>query len=164
MATKQIQVQRFSVVSSKSFEDVLAKLNDGMGHTDMVKFRGDLAAAKNYAELEKVIQPVVEKTGLMEFTRYDLGDILRKEQREKAARSLRFIVGNPLIMKQLVEKVPDAGSYTPVTILVDERKDGVHLSYDTMASFLAPYRNAEALKVAGDLDAKVEKLLTTAAG
>jgi hypothetical protein len=66
-------------------------------------------------------------------------------------------------MKQLVEHVPDAGSYAPVTILVDERPDGVHLSYDTMASFLAPYGNAGAMKVAQDLDAKVEALLTAAA-
>jgi hypothetical protein len=41
-----------------------------------------------------------------------------------------------------------------------KRPDGVHLSYDRMASFLSPYGNAEALKVAGDLDAKVEALLS----
>jgi hypothetical protein len=66
-------------------------------------------------------------------------------------------------MKKMVEHVPDAGSYAPVTILVDERADGVHLSYDTMASFLETYGNAEALKVARELDAKVEELLTAAA-
>jgi hypothetical protein len=60
----------------------------------------------------------------------------------------------------MLEHVPDAGSYAPVTILIDERPDGVHLSYDRMASILAPYRKSEALKVARDLDAKVEVLLT----
>lgn len=45
--------------------------------------------------------------------------------------------------------------------LIDERPDGVHLSYDRMASFLAPYENPEALKVARDLDAKVEALLAS---
>jgi hypothetical protein len=59
--------------------------------------------------------------------------------------------------------VPDAGSYAPVTILVDERADGVHLSYDRMASYLAPYENAAALAVAKDLDTKVEDLLREAA-
>ena len=57
----------------------------------------------------------------------------------------------------------DAGSYAPVTILIDERPDGTHISYDRMASFLESYGNEEALKVARDLDAKVEKLLVTAA-
>ena len=41
--------------------------------------------------------------------------------------------------------------------------DGVHLSYDRMASLLAPYTNREALEVARDLDRKVEDLLRHAA-
>ena len=68
-------------------------------------------------------------------------------------------MGNPLIMKDMVKHVPDAGSYAPVTILIDERPDGVHLSYDRMESFLLPYGNAEALAVARALDAKVTALL-----
>jgi hypothetical protein len=40
-------------------------------------------------------------------------------------------------MKQMVEHVPDAGSCAPVTILIDQRPDGVHFSYDRMTSFLA---------------------------
>jgi hypothetical protein len=32
-------------------------------------------------------------------------------------------------------KEPDAGSYAPVTVLVDERAEGVYLSYDRMTSF-----------------------------
>ena len=99
----------------------------------------------------------------MEFTRFDLGEILRKEHGKEAPKSLRLVAGNPLIMKQIVEHVPDAGSYAPVTILIDERADGVHLSYDRMASFLGAYGSPEALKVARELDAKVEGLLTTAA-
>jgi len=38
----------------------------------------------------------------------------------------------------------------------------VHLSYDTMAGFLAPYGSSDALKVAPDLDLKVESLLKEA--
>ncbi len=69
------------------------------------------------------------------------------------------MIGNPLIMKEMAKHVPDAGSYAPVTILVDERPDGVHLSYDKMASLLAPYGNPKALAVARDLDSKIENLL-----
>jgi hypothetical protein len=36
------------------------------------------------------------------------------------------------------------------------------MSYDEMASFLAPYGNAEALTIARDLDAKVERVLESA--
>jgi hypothetical protein len=62
-------------------------------------------------------------------------------------------------MKEMVKHVSDAGSYAPVTILIDERSDGVHLSYDRMESYLLPYGNAEALAVARNLDAKITTLL-----
>ena len=52
----------------------------------------------------------------------------------------------------------------PVTVLVYEKSDGVHLAYDTMASLLAPYANAKALAIARNLDAKIESLLREAAG
>jgi hypothetical protein len=73
-------------------------------------------------------------------------------------------MGNPLIMKEMAKHVPDAGSYAPVTVLVDERADGVHLSYDRMASLLAVYGNSETLAVARELDKKVEDILSDAAG
>ena len=88
---------------------------------------------------------------------------MRKDRGKQAPRSLRLVIGNPLIMKEMVDHVPDAGSYAPVTILIDERTDGVHLSYDRMASFLASYGNADSLKVAQELDAKLEALLAAAA-
>ena len=50
-------------------------------------------------------------------------------------------------------------SYAPVTLLIDQRADGVHLSYDAMASLLAQYENAEALHVARDLDELLRELL-----
>lgn len=163
MSTIQVSVERFSLTSRKSFDSVVAKLQAATGHPDMAVFGKQVAAAANCNELEAMINKVVGVTGLMEFTRFDIGEVLRKEQGEKARKSVRLVVGNPLIMKRMVEHVPDAASYAPVTILVDERSDGVHLSYDRMATFLTPYQNEKALKVAEDLDSKVEALLTAAA-
>ena len=104
------------------------------------------------------------KTGLMRFMELDHGAVIRKATGRDTPRMLRLIIGNPLIMQEMAKRVPDAGSYAPVTALVDERPDGVHVSYDRMSSLLAPYRNSEALAVARDLDEKVEALLYEAAG
>jgi hypothetical protein len=49
-----------------------------------------------------------------------------------------------------------------VTVLIDERSNGVHVSYDLMASLLAPYGSAQASAVAEQLDQKVLALLTSA--
>ena len=99
----------------------------------------------------------------MQFAEFDHGMIIRKGTEHHTSRIIRLVIGNPLIMKEMAKRVPDAGSYAPVTVLVDERADGVHISYDRMASLLAPYGNPDALKVAQDLDAKVEHLLRQAA-
>jgi uncharacterized protein (DUF302 family) len=144
--------------------DVAKALELSVGHPDMSVFPKEIAAAQTELELERVVHRATEPSGLMLFMRFDLGEVLRKEQGAHARGSLRYLIGNPLIMKSMVKYVPDAGSYAPVTILVDERADGVHLTYDRMASFLAPYENSEALKVARELDAKVEALLAKAAG
>ena len=164
MGTKQVTVQRFSRISSKSFEEVLAGLARLVGHPDLRAFGRDISAAKTYPDVEKIVTAAIGSSGFMEFAHYDLGEILRKELGDQAPRCVRLVIGNPQIMKQMVEHVPDAGSYAPVTILVDERPDGVHLSYDTMVGYLAPYGNAAAKKVAQELDAKVEALLAAATG
>jgi uncharacterized protein (DUF302 family) len=130
----------------------------------MSSFKRDLAAASTEEELEQLVHSAVGPTDLMEFSLMDFGAVLKKEPGPKAPPSTRLLVGNPLIMKQMVKMVPDTGSYAPVTILVDERAGGKHLNYDTMASYLAIYGNPDALQVARDLDSKVEALLAEAAG
>jgi len=87
--------------------------------------------------------------------KFDQGAVLRKETGLNTPKIVRYVIGNPLIMKEMAKHVPDAGAYAPVTILVDERPDGVHISYDKMASFLAPYRNSNALSVARDLGLRI---------
>ena len=163
MATKQINVERFSVISSKAFPDVLAAIESQIGHPDIRKFVGDIAASKTDDELQAVVRDAVGPTDLMEFMRFDQGEVLRKELGENAPRVMRLLIGNPLTMRKMVKFVHDAGSYAPVTILIDERRDGVHISYDRMTTLIASYGNAEALQVAESLDRTVQTLLLTAA-
>jgi uncharacterized protein (DUF302 family) len=119
--------------------------------------------ARSFAELKSAVEKGLSNAGLMLFMQLDHGAILRKETGRETPKMIRFVIGNPLIMKEMAKHVPDAGSYAPVTVLVDERADGVHLSYDRMASFLAPYGNRDALEVARNLDKKIEDLLRQAA-
>jgi len=160
---RQVSVQRFSVISNMSFERVVLMIEAAVGHPDMIAFSRDVAAAKTFADLELVVHNVIGPSGFMEFARFNLGEVLGKERGIPAPQILRLVIGNPLIMKQMVEHVPDAASYAPVTILIDERPDGVHLSYDRMSSLLAPYASSEALKVARDLDMKIEAMLAATA-
>jgi uncharacterized protein (DUF302 family) len=155
-------VRRFSVISRSSFEEVESRLAQCIGQPDMTTFKIAIANA-TFAELQDRVRESVGSSDLMEFARFNAGEVLRKENGGNGPRIFRLLVGNPLIMKEMAKSVPDAASYAPVTILIDERPDGVHLSYDSMASQLAPYGSATALGIARDLDCKVESLLVSVA-
>ena len=164
MGIRQVAVERFSLVSAKPFKEVMAVIDAAIGHPDIRQLVREIAAAPTGAEMEAAVRKVAGPTNLLLFMRLDIGEVLNKGRAGAKLQSQRLLVGNPLIMRQMTEQVPDTGSYAPVTILVDERADGVHLSYDRMTSFLAHYQSAEALEVATDLDLKVETLLKQAAG
>jgi len=160
---RKVEIERFTLISSKQFDEVVAALNAGIGHPDMADFGRSTREARSLVELKNAVEKGLSKAGLMLFMQFDHDAILRKETGQDTPRMIRFIIGNPLIMKGMAKHVPEAGPYAPVTVLADERADGVHLSYDRMASLLAPYKNPDALDVARSLDNKVEDLLRKAA-
>jgi uncharacterized protein (DUF302 family) len=159
MTIAKVEVERFSVTSAKPFEAIVAALKSAIGQPDMVNFFKETRATESFPDLERVVQRGLGRTNLMLFAEFDLGDILRRESGSETPKIKRLVVGNPLIMKEMVKHVPDAGSYAPVTLLIDERPDGVHVSYDKMESYLRHYGSPEALAVARVLDAKITTLL-----
>src|SRR6202040_3507085 len=152
---RKIEIERFSLASSKPFDQVVAAVNAAIGHPDMAEFGRSTHEARSFAELKSAVDKGLSKAGLMLFLQLDQGAVMQKATGQDTPRIIRLLIGNPLIMKEMAKHVPDAGSYAPVTVLLDERPDGVHLTYDKMASLLAPYGNEEALAVARDLDSKV---------
>ena len=157
MITK-MEIERFTVVSARPFDEVIATIKTLIGHPNMAEFWKSTQEAKSADELDTAVQRVLGRTGLMLFVEFDHGMIVRKGTERHDSKIIRLVMGNPLIMKEMAKHVPDAGSYAPVTVLVDERADGVHLSYDRMASLLAVYGDSEALAVARELDKKVEDI------
>jgi hypothetical protein len=68
-------------------------------------------------------------------------------------------------MGQMTRHTADAGSYAPVTILIQELAGGgTRVAYDTVTSAIAPYQNAPASQVAQRLDTEVLRLLRHATG
>jgi len=78
MAIRKIEIERFSVTSSKPSESILQKLQAQIGHPDMNSFVKAVAAAESYGELEKIVKKTTGTSGLMEFTRFNIGEIIRK--------------------------------------------------------------------------------------
>jgi hypothetical protein len=161
--TLEVNVKRISIVSHKSFEEVLQKLTATIGRPDIKQFNEAVTASATIHDLEEVVKGVIGSSDLMEFIRFDIGEVIRKEHGGDGPKVIRLVVGNPILMKEIAKTIPDVASYAPVTILVDERPDGVHLSYDSLASLIAPYHSQSALTIAKGTDAKIKQLLEVAA-
>ncbi|HEY8897036.1 MAG TPA: DUF302 domain-containing protein [Niastella sp.] len=157
----EVLVRRISIVSHRPFNEVIERLSNAVGHPDMKAFHKGIMEADNVDELERLVQNATGAGELMEFYRFDSGEVLGKGQGAQKIKLMRFLIGNPVIMSRMAKTVPDAAAYAPVTILVHEREDGVYLSYDLMESLLTGYGSSSALEVAKDLDVKIEQLLET---
>jgi hypothetical protein len=111
-----------SAIQHNFFQEVpryVAVIEAAVRYPDMRVFARNLRAANTLPEMEQVVREATGASELMEFTRMDLGEVLRKRVGTEASRSLRSMVGNPVIMSSMAEHVPDAGSCAPVTILID---------------------------------------------
>ena len=76
---QEVNVQRVNFISTEPFDTVVARIDAAIGHPDMVAFNKNLAAAKNDAEMEKVVNPVTQPNNLMEFVRFNIGEVLQKD-------------------------------------------------------------------------------------
>jgi len=101
MTIRKVEIERFSVTSSRTFDAVVAALKAAIGHPDMVDFLKATAAAPTFPELESAVKSGLGRTGLMLFMELDQGAVLRKESGLDAPRIVRLLVGNPLIMKEM---------------------------------------------------------------
>jgi hypothetical protein len=97
---------------------------------------------------------------------FDVALTLDPQARNRAGhRLVRLIAGNPVTMGEMTRHVADAGSYAPVTILIQELPDGrIRVAYDSVASEIRPYHDAAASLVARRLDAEVLTLLREVTG
>ena len=102
----------------------MTSLETAIGHPDMVEFMKATHASHTFAEFESVVLKQLDTTGLIMLMKFDRGAVVRKETGLNTPKIMRYVIGNPLIMKETTKHVPDAGTYAPVTILVDERPDG----------------------------------------
>jgi len=96
ISIQEVHVQRVNIVTPPSpLTRWLPEIDAQIGHPDMAAFRKSLSAApKTKLKWKKVVDPVTQPNGLMEFTRFDHGEVLQKENGTAKPRILRIVAGN----------------------------------------------------------------------
>ena len=159
----EIPVRRHVFDSDQPFSYVLDGIFGGISQPDISALFRELAASTSFEQFSDLVRQAQGSAGLMRFLRLDLDNALTLDPEAKdwsGRRIVRLIAGNPVTMGQMTRHVADAGSYAPVTILIEETRDGgTRVAYDTVASAIAPYHDAAASEVAERLDTEVLELL-----
>src|SRR5882757_6608775 len=104
---RKIEVERFTLNSSKPFDQVVAALNSAVGHPDMAEFWKSTHRAQSDAELQKTIEKGLGPTGLMLFVEFDHGAVVRKGTGRSKPRMISFVIVNPLVMLEMSKNVLD---------------------------------------------------------
>jgi hypothetical protein len=86
MPTIEVRVRRFSVVSSRPFEEIVRRLTATIGRPDMNAFHSTVAAATTVADLEEVVQGAIGSSDLMESALTPAKSCVRNEA-DKGLRS-----------------------------------------------------------------------------
>jgi hypothetical protein len=154
--------------SERPFASVLDGIFGGISQPDIGQLFSKLAASASYEEFSSLVQQAQGSIGLMRFLQLDLDEALTLDPQAPdwaGRRLVRLIAGNPVTMGEMTRHVADAGSYAPVTVLIQEMpRGGTRVAYDSVASAIAPYHDAAASEVAERLDAEVLGLLRQVTG
>jgi hypothetical protein len=162
-----VVVRRHVLTCDRPFQLVLDGIYGGISQPDIGALFARLAACTSYEEFSVLVRQAQGSAGLFRFLQLDDDHVLALDpQADQAGRRLvRLIAGNPVTMGQMTRHLPAAGSYAPVTILIQELPGGgTQVAYDTVASAIAAYGDAAASRVAQRLDTEVLALLHHATG
>jgi hypothetical protein len=164
----EVQVRRHVFTSARPFAEIMDGIYGGISQPDIVRLFRELAASTSYEQFTSLVRQAQGSAGLMRFLELELDSALAfdpQAQGSAGRRLVRLIAGNPVTMGEMTRHVPDAGSYAPVTILIEELPGGgTRLAYDSVVSELAIYDDPAATQVAANLDAEVIGLLRHVSG
>ena len=171
MASEQVLevlVRRHVIDSGRSFSEVLDGIFGGISEPDVPVLFSKLAASGSYEQFRALVEQAQGRIGLLRFMQLDLDDVLTLDplaENWAGRRLVRLIAGNPVTMGKMTRHVADAGSYAPITILIEEMPGGgTRVAYDSIASAMARYHDPSASEVARQLDSEILDLLRRVTG
>jgi uncharacterized protein (DUF302 family) len=165
VVTRPFNGVRIEVGTSLSFDEVLSRLRGLMGTTNVPQI---VALAQGPISRDEYIRQVEERfvgsSGLMLFNEIDHGGWLAKFGIDR--RTVRWILGNPLIAITMIRHDITAGLFAPVEILVTEKEtgDGTTVVYVVPSSLMVIEENPSLREAALALDEKLKALIAKATG
>jgi uncharacterized protein (DUF302 family) len=161
--TKPFSGVRIEIATSLRFNEVLRRLRSLMGNANVPEITELAQKPITQADfVQQVEQRFVGESGFMLFNEIDHGGWLPKFGINR--RTVRWILGNPLIAITMIRHDIAAGLFAPVEILVTETEsgDGTTVVYVLPSSLMVIEQNIPLRDAAIALDEKLKVLVARA--
>jgi len=124
--------------------------------------RVSVESSKSFDDVTKAVKMMVAKNGMMILAEVDHGKILSMTGTKLHARL--FMVGNPMVGKQLFDQSHAVGLYIPIRLYVYSDKSGKTIvEYDKPSSLLGQFSDEKIGMVGKMLDEKIGGLASMSA-
>jgi uncharacterized protein (DUF302 family) len=163
MNTTRYEVERFDYPSLKTFEQVIAALEQQVPRADLPKLSQLVVSQAPAGEIEKSVQAMVGDLGFMHFAKLDQGPLVSLLGKRK--RLTVYLLGNPVLANRMFEHRAEVGLYAPLRASVYEDDRGIaHFTYDRPSTLLQQFNQEDVTAVARMLDDRMAKLAELVTG
>jgi uncharacterized protein (DUF302 family) len=162
-ANRPFEGIRTVITTSVGFDEVLERLRTQMGRGSVQEIVALANTPMTEAEFVRDVQErFVGESGFMLFAEVDHGGWLPKFGINR--RSVRWILGNPLIAITMIRHDITAGLFAPVELLVTEAENGhgATVTYVRPSTLMVIEENQPLLDAAKALDVKYDALVARA--
>jgi uncharacterized protein (DUF302 family) len=159
--TTAVATTHVTLSSDRPFDEVVGRLTALLGQRDGERLRDLVARQPSFEEFEAAIQDMVGPSGFMTFLEVDHGGWIALAGID--LKSKLYVIGNPLIAKQMLEHEPAVGLYVPVRIAVYQGHEGkTYIDFDKPSSLLRRFNHPKVDAIATMLDEKLADLAAAA--
>ncbi len=121
-----------------------------------------VSSDKSFEDVTKAVKALVAKNGMMIMAEVDQGKML--SMAGLTLKATVYLIGNPVVGKQLFEQDHAVGLYVPLRIFVYTDASGkTSVSYDKPSSLLSQFQDPKLNMAAEMLDQKLDGLANMAA-
>jgi hypothetical protein len=139
--------------SAYDFARTRARFEERVPALDPAVSAGLVIAGADWSRVRAEVEPLIGPFGLSSLARLDQGALFSLSG--GPVEGTLYLVGNPLVAREIVAHVPAAVLYAPFRVAVAREAGEVHISYDRPSSVFASLGSAAVDAIAADLDARI---------
>ena len=147
------QATRVTYDSARGFAETQSSFDEHVPLLDLGVAINLVRNGASWDQVQSAVNTSIGPSGLVALARLEQGLLLSLSG--EAVQATLYLVGNPLVARQVLGHDRAGALYAPFRVAVFADDRGTHISYDKPSTVFASLGSAEIDQIAVDLDAKI---------